>query len=488
MERTRTHLLAAACGFFAVASVCLGQALPTPATPEGREVSKAAPPSSPTASQPEASASTVAAPPGTLAAQGAPLVVGVIDTSGSMRKYFGSVQRTADDFIQRTPPRAAVALVAINNEADKSPIYPPERRAEAAKFIAGLRISGRYTDLSRGTDAALALLQEAHHSQAVLVYFTDGQLTVPATFKHRQSFLDLLRREFGERRSNVHVIVVSFGAKQAAAAPPNLPTNIRIIPVESDGDLQQALEGVLAPAVTQHLSVPPAEAAPAAQMTPLATQTSQPDSATVYLVGLLLLSAVTAAALLVRRRRRRPAQEAPDVEWPEPVENILRPDDLARREEEVEPEPVALLDFRSPDVGPYQAGFTRRTALRVTEAVTVGGSEFVGIHLPGLAQPETLRLSFDGAACRVARLRSSVAGNLDAVRLNGEEAPIQFRLAPGDELAVGGFTVSLMIASDEAAAFEPSPPAAVAATPPRNVRGRRMLRATSAKGTYDVRG
>lgn len=498
MKHIHTFLLAAALGLSAV--VGSGQA---PQSPKARDAqtqatgakhtpSTISPPDAPVAApaQPVSQTSpadTAVAPP----AQGAPLVVGVVDTSPSMRKFLEAARHTATEFIKRAPPQAAVALVGINNEADKSPIYTPERRAEAVEFIARLTVGGRFTDLSRGTDAALALLQEASPSQAVVVYFTDGQLQVPSSFKHRQSFVDLLRKEFGERRGNVHVIVVNFGGKTTAATP-DMPPNVKVIPVGSDSELQQALENVLTPALTQHLSTPPALVAPPPVSPPAIIEPQRSRAGPFLLVGLILFFALGAAAFLVRRKRMRQTQKAqgagPDDGHEEPIENILQQGDLLGQAEEVVAEPVALLDIRRLDAQHDGARFSRRESLRVAEAVIVGGSEFAGIHLPGLIQPETLRLSYDGSICRVARLRPRLSGKLDAVNFNGEPAPIQFQLAPGDELVVGDFVVSLLLVSEYSAALvEPSANTMGEALSLRPVRNRRLLRAATAKGNYDAR-
>lgn len=476
MKRIHALLLAAALSLTALASVSPGQSQ----TPDAQ----ASP--APSATQ-SPRADAVVAPK----TQTMPLVVGIVDTSPSMKQYLEAARRTATEFIKRTPPRVAVAVVGINNEADKSPIYAPERRAEAVEFIARLKLGGRFTDLSRGTDAALALLQEANPSQAVVVYFTDGQLQVPPTFKHRLNFIELLRQEFGERRNNVHVVVVSFGKKQAVA-PANVPPNVKIIPVGSDGELQQALENVLTPAVTQHLSASQAQAEQPPTVAPAVTQPQSGSALSHFLAGLLLLSALGAVAFLIRRKKLGQKREARNAEsgggQEESVENILQQSDLSAQSEEAAAEPVALLDIRRLDARPGEASFSRREAVRVAEAVIVGGSEFTGIHLPGLIQPETLRLSFDGAACRVARLRPRAAGKLDSVKLNGESAPIQFQFAPGDVLDVGDFTVSLLLASESTADMvEPQPSAAVEVATLRPASKHRLLRTTAAKGNYDAR-
>ncbi len=489
MKRTYILLLAAAFGFFAMSTVAKAQPRPTHKTPGTQSKPVGSTPSTPATPTSVAQdvGSLKAAPVKAAAASPAntaevALAVGIVDTSPSMKKYLEEVRRTVSEFIKRTPPQATVALVSINSEADKSPIYSPEQRSEANKFIAQLETGGHFTDLGRGTDAALALLQEANPSRAVVVYFTDGELQVPPNFKRRQSFLDLLRQEFGDKRKTVHVMVVSFGNKQKLP-PSDLPSNVKVIQVGSADELQQALDNVLTPTVTQHLSAGSALVASVPPNFPGVIKPKQNHLGTYLFVGFLLLAAFGSAVLTLRRKRGRSLARnfflESTNEGGEQVEDLLRTGDLVEQSERVEQ--VALLNIKGQNSVNEDLRFARRETLRATDSVTVGGSEFTGIYLPGLVQPETLRLKFDGAACQVARLRPRVAGQLDSVKLNGESAPIQFELAAHDELAVGPFTISWLLTREDSLAFvEASTEASTPQIAQRPARSGRLLRSTTA--------
>jgi len=373
---------------------------------------------------------------------GTALLVQVIDSSPSVRAYWKKMQQAAKDIMTSAPPTASVAIVGIDAEAVKSEVFEPSRRSDAMQFVDGLKIGGRFTDLARGTDAALSLLQGANPAQSVLIFLTDGELRVPRNFRNRSTFYDLMRREF-TKRTNVTVLVVNVRGTDAAANEV-LPQNVKILPLKSATELPRIIEQTLSPMINDKLTVAP---------TPLPKPVEQSREAASnrgYWIGGIGVAAsiLAAVALFVWRRNR--GHQTKRASYESTPENLLRPQDLEpQAPASVASEPVVLLTADGFNKKTGRRMPPSRTIIRAGETVTIGSSRFVELSLEGLKQAQTLRVGFDGKVVHVDRLRPASIGELDKVFLNQQPAPIQFKLTEEDALTVEDFNLQLTVTTEE---------------------------------------
>src|ERR1051325_1607786 len=232
------------------------------------------------------------------------LLVTVVDTSPSVGRYWKEMQQAAKQIIAGAPEQSSSAVVGIDAEAVKSDVFDPARKADAIKFVDGLTIGGRFTDLARGTDAALSVLQGANPNRCVLVYLTDGKLTVPNTFREKGTFYDLLRREFSPR-NNVTVLIVNVRGDNAMMNE-SLPPNVKIFPLKSASELPDIVRQTLSPAINEKLT---ATTSPASQ-SPL--QISGSNNRAYWIAGVAVISFLGLSFLVLRKRLRRQKSDGLD--------------------------------------------------------------------------------------------------------------------------------------------------------------------------------
>jgi hypothetical protein len=372
------------------------------------------------------------------------LLIPIIDSSPSVRGYWKEMKRSAKQIIQSAPDQASVALVGIAAEAVKSRVFAPSRKADAIAFVDSLKIGGNFTDLGRGADAALAVAQQANPSRCVLVFLTDGRLTVPKTFRDKSTFYDLLRREF-TARSNVTVLIVNVRGDKSAERE-TLPQNVRIFSLKSADELRAMIERTLAPTIKQTLTVE----IPTAQ----SVTTKPPDIPTrskrVYLMGGLgaVLLLIIAIAVVARKRARN--QRMSEIADDAPA-NLLRPEDLVPSEPETMAEPVALVTAERVDERTGRRTFAQHSLVRAGGHIVIGNSRFADLILEGVKQPQSLQIGFDGKAVRVYRLRPHGIGELDNVCLNQQPAPIEFNMTERDAVIIGSLSIKLLITTEDAA-------------------------------------
>lgn len=375
---------------------------------------------------------------------GPALLVQIIDSSPSVRAYWKQMQQAAKDIMTSAPATASVAIVGIDAEAVKSEVFEPSRRSDAMQFVDGLKIGGRFTDLARGTDAALSLLQGANPAQSVLVFLTDGELRVPKNFRNRSTFYDLMRHEF-TKRTNVTVLVVNVRGT-GAAANEVLPQNVKILPLKSATELPRIIEQTLSPTINDKLTKLTVAPTPL----PKPVEQSRVASNRGYWIGGIGVAASLLAAVLLfvwRRNRGRQTKRASDEGVPE---NLLRPQDLQpQAPAPVASEPVVLLTADGLNKKTGRRMPPSRAIIRAGETVTIGSSRFVELSLEGLKQAQTLRVGFDGKVVHVDRLRPSNIGELDKVFLNQQPAPIQFKLTEEDALTLDDFNIQLTVTTEE---------------------------------------
>lgn len=369
------------------------------------------------------------------------LLIPVIDSSPSVRSYWSQMRRAAKEIIQDAPDQTSFAVVGIDAEAVKSQVFAPSRKAEALAFIDGLKIGGTFTDLWRGSDAALALIQQANPSSCVLVFLTDGRLTVPKSFRNKSSFFDLLRREFVSRR-NITVLVVNVGGDKSAERE-SLPPNVKIVSLKSADELRASIERILTPTIKQTLAVEPPTVQAAATLRAPARRNYG------YLMGAIGATLLLIIAVAVVARKRARSKERSEITADAPA-NLLRPEELAPPEPEEIAEAVVLVTAERVDERTGRRALAQRSLVSAGGHIVVGNSSFADLILEGLKQPQALQIGFDGKAVRVCRLRPQGIGELDNVWLNQQPAPIQFNMTDKDTVTIGSLSIKLLITTEDA--------------------------------------
>jgi hypothetical protein len=276
----------------------------------------------------------------------------------------------------------------------------------------------------------------------VVIYLTDGKLVVPKTYRNQGSFFDLLRREFTPR-SNVEVVVVNVKGEQAAQRE-SMPSNVRILSLQSSSELREAIAQQLAPTVKGKLE-------PAIVVTPV--QADQVPASTARwlkygVAGLILMLATVIVAIAWKRKRNRSVTATSGIVVLEhPPADVMREEDLLPSQEpaEVVAPPVVLVTAMDPA---NRREGVRRRILRTGEQAIVGGYKFAELALSGLHQARTLQLRFDGKAIRAFRLRPQPGEGLDDVKVNQVSALPDFFIGDKDVLKVGDFILHFLITTE----------------------------------------
>lgn len=370
------------------------------------------------------------------AAAAAPVLITVIDTSGTVRRELATLKEVARALLAAAPDNSRFGVVTVDSDSEKSLFA---RREEAAAYIETLTAArGGYTDLNRATDSALALVQrEGAGRPVVIAYLTDGKLEVPRTFRDRSDFVSVLRREFTPR-PDLRVIVINVNGGVAPQGAETLPPNVNVIPLKDWSAALAAVTGTLAPQIGRQLS-PPAAAPP-----PAAPPPDESWSARTWVVACGIVVALMAAAgyALARRRRRALAGAGADAARADAPENLLSEADM-KQARAPEPEPLAVIEAEA-----GESGARRQFRMEIGERVVLGRTAIAAdVVLPGLGQTQTLELRFekeDGApALKAYRLRPDALGQLDPVTFNGQPAPPIFTLGHRDRLSVGEWALQL---------------------------------------------
>ncbi|MEA2173831.1 MAG: hypothetical protein QOD00_1423 [Blastocatellia bacterium] len=368
----------------------------------------------------------------------------VADTSGSVRRVLGEIKSRGKEIVASAPAGTRIGVVGINWEASKGLFADP---SSASEFIDRLTTGGRYTDLGRGNDAAMSLLQEAGAKRSVVVFLTDGELQVPAGFKNRETFTAMLKREYSAR-PDVHVFVLNVRSTPLAGSD-TLPQNVTVMPLKDWQSARGIVAESLAPQIRAQL-VPPQAPQPPAPETTVSQSSHGRNLRPVYAVAGLLVAVAAAAMFLVRRRRRRGVEGVePEPKAAEP-ENVLREEDLTPFvESSSKPEPVLILSATPSDRS--ARADSSRAFLRAGERLIIGKSRHLSaLVLPELSQSQTLELAFDGENVEAFRLSPAAGEPLDQVRLEGGNAPIRFSWGDGERISVGLYEVEMLLADENA--------------------------------------
>ncbi|HLM62284.1 MAG TPA: hypothetical protein VK308_15890 [Pyrinomonadaceae bacterium] len=368
----------------------------------------------------------------------------VADTSPSVKNQLAEIKSRGKEILAFASPCVRFGVVSINWEAVKKSFAD---KAEADKFIDSLTVSGQYTDLNRGNDAALSLLPSS--GKSVIAFMTDGKATVPSTFKNKESFIEILRREYGAR-PNVRVFVLNVKGEPMAQGE-TLPANVTIIPIADWQAARTVIAETLAPEIKQQLAIQKTPDNSVSTEEPKGVEESWTSNKLIFAaVGAVALVAL-AAILIVWRKRRNRLAASQEILLSDQPENILRDEDLQpTRAPEPAPESVLMVEAVNKKDGQFAIS-PLRGFINLNERLIVGGSRLLaGMHLAELCQSQTLEISFDGKAAGVIRLRPSDGESLDAVLVNEQPAPKSFLLIPNEphQLTVGGYELRLVITDE----------------------------------------
>lgn len=388
---------------------------------------------------------TVAATPAEVTA-----LIAVADTSPSVKKQLGDIKQRAKELISIAPAGTRIGIVGINWEATKK-LFKDASSAE--KMVDLLTVGGGYTDLGRGNDAGLSLVQEAGASRAAIVFLTDGKATVPATFKNRETFIEMLRREYASR-PNIRVFVLNVKG-DPLPADANLPPNVTFVAAKDWISAREVIAKELAPQIKTQLAPEKKSETPNSSATPAPVNNDEQSGfawGLATLVG-LALTAIVILPLYFWFVRERGLPVEP-TEFGEP-ENILREEDIssATLRSTASVEAVLILQASrkaSSDVKNSRRTIPLRAFVHAGERLIIGNSRFTaGFELPGLKQSQVLEIAFDGSQTTAFRLRPANGESLETVTLNtGENAPAKFELSQNEILRVGDFEIELLIADE----------------------------------------
>lgn len=381
-----------------------------------------------------------------------PIIVAVIDTSGTVRRALPQLKQVARDILAAAPEASRFGVIAVNTEAQKKMFL---NRADAAAYIDTLKAARKgFTDLNRATDAALTLIQgEGESRPTVVAYLTDGKLEVPDSFTDKSDFITVLRREFTSR-SNIRVVVVSVNGGQLPKGAETLPPNVIFFPITNWTMAQAEVAKTLVPQIREQLTTSNAPVEPTKQ-TATPAEASDMRTSLIVAAGLLILLLAGGIFLSQRsRQRKRREEEAKALAEGESPENLLTEADLRAAPLERAPVQIVLLEIERAE----QHGLAddlpvgrRRLKMEVGERAVVGNTAIAAdLHFTELKQTQTLELRLEkdsaGVALRAYRLRPDAPGALDPVLINGQQAPKIFTLKHGDKLMVGSVVFRVVYA------------------------------------------
>lgn len=389
------------------------------------------------------------------AASKTPIIIEVIDTSGTVSRTLPQIKQVARDILAAAPASSRFGVISVNTEAQKKMF---QQRAEAADYIDTFKAAkSGFTDLNRATDAALTLIQgEGESRPTVIIYLTDGKLEVPKSFKDKSDFITVLRREFTPR-PNLRVIVVRVNGGQLPKDTETLPPNVTFFPITNWAVAQAEVAKTLVPQIRDQLTAPTAPAEQTKQAPVTAAGETAPTLKTSLIIGGSLVLLLAGGAFLLQHRRRRLINVSDGVEAlaeGEGPENLLTEADLKTALPEPKPAQMVLLEVEraeqhglADDLPPGR----RRIKMQFGERLVIGNTAIAAdLYFTELKQTQTLELRLEKEATAVAlkayRLRPDAPGVLDAVLINGQPALKIFTLKNGDKLTIGSVVIRIIYA------------------------------------------
>lgn len=374
-----------------------------------------------------------------------PTMVLVLDVSLSVTGSIEKMRNVAKQAIELAPENTIFGIVPVGSQASKH-IF--KNKAEAISYLDQLSLMSLYTDLGRGTDAVLSVLQEVQAVKPTLVvYLTDGKVSLPKEFKDKADFREVLIREFSQR-PDFSVLVLNVAVKPMDVT--GLPPNVKVIPLSNWGEAEREMKNALAARIQEQLTAPTLAAKPESALAPTVPPVPERPNQNLYAYAagtILLVTLIVGAVYWLSRRRKKDAPPITENN-DEPVD-MMRSEDLQEAEKAVAP-PTALLEFQ----GAATSGDGRRISyetLLAGEKRIVGKSSSADLSFACLRQPTTLEFRFDGEKLMVFRLRPLQHADIDELFLNESEAPLRFVFQPGDSLHVNGLEIKLILVDEEVA-------------------------------------
>lgn len=370
------------------------------------------------------------------------LLVG-IDTSPSTGPVLAEMKAVGQHLLDAAPDGTQVGIIGFDSQSLKQLF---SERAGASRFLESLSAGGKYSDLGRGVDGCLALLEESSATKAVVVFLTDGRVELPRKFRDKSDFAQILGREFAVR-PYVNVFIIKVGGGKLSGLE-TLPQNVNVILLSNWQGAAAEIEKRLAPQIREQLSIVQTTTSASPVQPAVRKNVAGLSSTQSIFAGVALVFLVIVLAAVFRRKKGSAALALPARE------DALRAEDL-EPERSLEPvqEPVMIIEVTNTITSSLGA-LPERHVLRPDEKVFLGGSAFAsGLSLAGLRQSRTVELTFDGAALECVRLRPDVPGAIDSVSLNRRDAPLSFRVGLDDELRIGDFTLRVLLADEESLAL-----------------------------------
>jgi hypothetical protein len=372
-----------------------------------------------------------------------PTVILAADVSISVKSSAEKMRAVLQQIANVVPENSVIGVVSIGTQSEKRVF---SNREEALAYLSKITPNSSYTDLERGTDAVLAVMQEAKATKPILViYLTDGEVSLPKELKNRVDFKTVLTREFLVR-PEVRVLILNVAAKPMDAT--GLPPNVAVVPLSNWEEAEKQMRQTLAVQIQEELKTEPAAVQTTAEKETMPPETKGSRLATAMwvIVTTLAVAGVGGLAWFWFRRRKWNAEIVEEVEESEP-ENLLRPEELLLQSNERPSGLAAVVDF-------FDGKVSRSEVMVAEDRRVVGKSAVADVRFDSLKQDNSIELRFDGKQVSAFRLHPQIYYEVDEVWLNQTKTPLSqtsFHLQNADLLKVGNIQITVKIVESSVA-------------------------------------
>lgn len=371
-----------------------------------------------------------------------PFVIVAADVSISVKKSAEKMRNILQQIVLATPENSVIGVVTVGTQSEKRVF---SSREEALLYLSTINANSSYTDLDRGTDSVLAVMQETKATKSTLViYLTDGEVSLPKELKNKVDFKTILTREFSVR-PDVRVLVLNVASKTMDTT--GLPPNITVVPLSNWEEAEKQMKETLAVQIQQELRTAPVSESEETKEVPSLETNASRGSVLVWrlVIGLIIAAIATLGWFWIRRRNQSTVitEEIKDLE----PQNLLRPEELLRQRNESPSGLVAMIDF-------YDGKISRSKILLAEERRVIGKSTTADLTFSSLKQENSLEIKFDGKQVSVFRLHPQTYYEVDEVWLNQTKASLNqtiFHLQNSDLLKVGNIQISVKIVESSVA-------------------------------------
>lgn len=371
-----------------------------------------------------------------------PTVILVPDISFSIKKSAEKMRNVLQQIVNAAPENSVIGIVTVGTQSEKK-IF--SNRDEALSYLSKINANSSYTDLERGTDSVLAVMQETKATKPTLiVYLTDGEVSLPKELKNKADFKTILMREFSVR-PDVRVMVLNVASK--AMVTSGLPPNVTVVPISNWEEAEKQMKETLAIQIHQELKTAPVAETKLEEKETASLTTNAPRSSVLIWAAVLGLITATAFGWFYRiHRRKQSAKIAEEIKEPEP-QNLLRPEDLLRQSNESSSGLAAVVEF-------YDGKAVRSEILLAEDRRIVGRAATADVKFSSLKQENSVEIKFDGKEVSAYRLHPQTYYEVDEFWLNQTKVPLNqtiFRLQNSDLLKVGDIQISVKIVESSVA-------------------------------------